>query len=474
MAHRVKWLIVFLVQNVHEVEEDTKFMDKSLEQLLKINTDMGIGIAGCISTTAISPTLERELSTPPQGEGKVHSFVVRLLMGAERRDRRLQVLEELPSGKSLTEADDVVHIFRTIRKHYEYEHVLLTTWDHGSGFAIFAEPDKPAIVAHNPAIAGKAVIVRHPIHNVAVHRLFRLSAMQKGLPVLRKKDTLAKYRRLLEKPGWISVPYGLTMDKLRSAILAGFGKVDVLFMRNCFMQTFDTGFILHDVVDYLVACESIMWFEAYDYSIWLKALEHASAPLTEQGVAATAILGFTQAKVDPFYETDTALFGNDLSFYPALNYTMDLMIRELIFYAKGNKGKLLECRRKITDIVRRDDQRSGFQLVDARYWFEKVGAELLADNAAYQDALKDFLVLHKRTVGGRLFVGRLLRGNCYDESGFSLYFPAYAENVEYSFSFYAMYYALHSPFRSEFTRSSLWDEFIGYLFLNLKPHLLRR
>jgi hypothetical protein len=144
MKHRVKWLFVFLFQNVHEVEEDTTFMDMALRELLELKTDPDIAIAGCISTSALSQTLMVELDKAVGGKGRVFNFVVQIRVGAPAKEKRIHVLDELPSNSGLNEAATVTGIFNTIREQFEYEHVLLTTLDHGAGFSIFDPPDAPA------------------------------------------------------------------------------------------------------------------------------------------------------------------------------------------------------------------------------------------------------------------------------------------------------------------------------------------
>jgi hypothetical protein len=478
MTHRkkVKWLIVFLVQNVHESEEIKQFMDQTLEELLDQEVDPSqIGIAGWISTTTVTPILERELDQKVNGKGPVHNFVVQLMPGPGNK-RRLHVLRQLPSRAGLQQVAPVIRNLTLIRDLYEYEHIILTTWDHGSGFAFFTDPDKlqlrrgPA----SPAIKGKDAVVRHPTHDTPVHRLFKEGSLRQALKKQRKEPSrkLSDFRAFFEHPEFLDIPYGLTMDKLHKVIRTVFKRVDVIFMRNCFMQVFDSGYTLNDVADFLVASESIMWFPAYNYTIWLKAMLCAKG-LTPKEVASDAIMGVTGAKgVEPRFRKDMAVFGNDLSVYPALNDAINRMTTQLIYFVKGNKGKLMAIRASITDVVRADFPNSGFQLIDAKWWFVNAG-KLLYQNDEYQDALKDFLVLHRQTVGDRKVVGSKLRGNGYHESGFSLYFPKYPENIMTSASYYRLYYALHTPFKARFTKFSLWDEFIGYLFLGFKPHLLQ-
>jgi len=422
---------------------------------MELKAHPSIAVAGCISTTALSQTLVVELDKAVLGKGKVFNFVVHVRIGEDKHKKRLHVLEELPSVSGLQDVATVSGIFDTIRGYFDYEHVLLTTLDHGSGFAIFAPPDDP------PRLFSLA------------HR-FVLKKKRIAPPVAKKKEkkrTLAAFRAAVLKSTRDAEPSGITMDKLHQAIRRTFGTVDVIFMRNCFMQMFDTGYTLREVTRYLVAFESLMWFPAFDYVIWFKAMQAEGSLLTPEETVNGAIRGFTRTRMLERMRTDSAVFGNDLGFYPQLNELMNTMIEELIFYVEGNKGKLLACRVGVIDIVHKDYKGADYQLVDARFWFVKAG-RLLRQNKKYQEALANFLVVHDLMIGKRLFVGKLLASGRYHESGFSLYFPDSVENIARDGSFYSLYYARQSPTRSHFSHHSLWPEFIAYLFLDIKPRLL--
>jgi hypothetical protein len=426
----------------------------------------------------LSKTLKGYLDKPVKGKGPLYSLILRLHPGGQ--NPYMELMKELPEDKAdLIHPRNIVEVFRLIREWCPAERVLLATWDHGSGYSIFAVPPPPKKkAAQGVPIPGKQVVTLHPDHSAPMHRMFNRETLLEHAGKLRGVAKLGEFVQMLDDNiRWLSPPRGLTMDCLRSAIEQGFGRggvsgrVDVIFMRNCFMHMFDTGFALQGVTDYLVACESLMYFAAYDYNIFLGELLASSNGITSEAVAAAAIKGFTGRTTSPAIRTDTAMFGNDLSLYPALNDCMNRMTRVLIAYARNPKHKkeLLRLRRKLTDITHVDFPKGGVQLVDARMWFQKAGG-LVAGNCEYWDALQEFLFLHKRTVGDRSYVGKMLGSGGYGESGFSLYFPTYQRNIEKYRSFYELYYALHTPFQSMFTRYSCWDEFIGFLFLGLPPH----
>jgi hypothetical protein len=471
MAHRKKWLIVFLVQNVVDVEEDTEFMESTMAELLELKADDSFAVAGCISTTVVTQSLAVELDAVIQGKGRVFNFVVELRIGASKEDKRLHVLDQLPSGTGLDDPGAVTKIFQTIHNHFEYEHLVITTLDHGAGYSIFEEPGGPQEAVLSAASPGVKLSER-PLHFLS--HLVKSGKLAKAKP--QKKSLTGKginpVVSLMRHSAKHAMPSGITVDQLREAIRATFGKADVIFMRNCFMQMFDTGCTLCDVTSFLVTFESLMWFPAYNYVTWLRAMQASGDSLTSEQVARFAIRGLTKTKMPKVFRDDTALFGNDLSYYPAINDCMNVMIRELIDYVKGHKGKLMECRRKVINIAARRNPHARYQLVDAQLWFEKAG-KLLSTNEEYQKALERFLVLKVKSIDRRRFVGKKDSQPGYRESGFSLYFPTTLADIGMFGSFYSLYYSAESRTLSRFTRFSLWPDFIAFLFLDIKPCLLK-
>jgi len=444
-----------------------------MEELLALKPDNSIAIVGCISTTVLSTPLVVELDSLIQGKGGgVFNFVIQLLIGANKDEKRLHVLEQLPTDKGLDDAATVTGIFRTIQENFEYEYLIITTLDHGTGYSIFEEPDNSP--GNNVPSAAS------PAFRLSKRPLYSLSHQVKsGKPGKAKRKSkhpdgksISAVISRMRYSAKNAMPSGISIDQLRDSIRATFGKADVIFMRNCFMQMFDTGCTLCDVTRFLVTFESLMWFPAYNYVTWLKAMQDSGGGLTPEKVACFAIQGFTKTKMLKLYREDTALFGNDLSYYPQINDCMNQMIRELIFYVKGHKGKLMNCRRKVINIARERNPHAHYQLVDALLWF-KEAAKSLPGNKAYKGALKRFEGLQKKSIGGRRFTGKLVSRPGYRESGFSLYFPTTLADIGMFGSFYSLYYSSESRTQSRVGNFSLWPEFLAYLFLDIRPCLLK-
>jgi len=420
----------------------------------------------CLGTTTLSQTLLDNLDGSLDRTRALHGCIIRLRHRATG-GKRFELLKELPSSRAdFIQPANIAHIFRFIKSRYAYKQVVLSTWDHGTGFAIF-EPSGEQPASPTPAHRRRkrlSVVVSDTDVLRRNHKLFKPNELQKAHARLGARVFLKKFRSRLKDLSWLTPPKGLTMDGLNRAIKHSFGKVDILFMRNCWMQIFDTGYTLHQTVKYLVATEGLMYFRAYDYDIWLNDVAKMKGRVDLAKVAEAAIKGFTGRRTVASITTDTAMFGNDLSYYPRLNSCINALSRMLIKKMDQHKEEILKCRRRIFTLVYRDFHEAKFQLIDAGLWFERVGA-LFQDDHSFQDELRKFRVLYAKTVGGRSFRGKSIGFGNYGASGFSLYFPFSVEQMAEDRSFYELYYALHTRFKSQFTKASQWDEFIAALFL---------
>lgn len=475
--------MVFLVQNVLDTQEDTTFMDETLEELLALKADDSIAIVGCFSTTRLTKDLVVELDAPILGKKDIFNFVFEIRVGAPETEKRLRVLSQLPSDKGLDDWRAVTGVFETIRENFDYKHLLITTLDHGTGYSLFADPERDDdgnILPTGPTAASRSRARPRLRGATSTPRgatsTLRAAVARRTAPRAGSVSP-AEILNFIAENAEFNQPVGITIDQLRRAIRNTFGTADLLFMRNCYMGMLDTGFTLCDTVKYLVTFESLMWFPAYNYSIWLKAMQKAGNKLTPKLAADLAMRGFTRArKIPRKFKEDTAMFGAGLEDYPAINRCVNTMTRILIGYARqGRQKDLMKVRRSIKNIAKRRNPIGNYEYVDARLWFKKAG-QLLKDKPEegvnrkeYQKAFKRFLVLQKRAIGKRKYVGELNSAPGYEESGFSLYFPGKLEDLGEEGCFYSFYYFSQSLDLSRFAQASVWPDFIGLLFLEIEP-----
>ncbi|HTJ12993.1 MAG TPA: clostripain-related cysteine peptidase [Dinghuibacter sp.] len=426
MNSTTPWLSVLVAQQT-EPDQDNHFLKKLLDQLIDYPGNPNVTQLVCVSVYALPPTLEKHLDGQLRIR-RVNGDLVSLIL--ELRDHRFTLVKELPlKAADFCNPKHMLGMFRFIRDNYPYKRLLLSTWDHGSAFGIFNKTDK-----------------RLKVHG-ELHQVFTLQRVLKGL---RNTPHIAK-------------PHCLGMEGLARAIRGSFGKADVLLLRNCFMQLFDTGYTLHDAARYLVAFEGTMYFWTYDTDVLLGALGKGTGPEGVKAICAAAVKSFDVHNPYKNIRAQTGLFANDLSRYPALDVLIEDMTR-ILLTLKNRKKDILACRATCSDLAAATDP-GQFQLVDAHRWFNQAGRMLLPQHREYQRALNSFNKTLRKTVIDS-FVGDQIGEGQFGASGFSLYFPSSLDDLGFNRSFYKLYYDRDSLYRSRFSRKSVWDAFIHFVFLD--------
>ncbi len=168
-------------------------------------------------------------------------------------------------------------------KHASSRHFLLT-WGHGAGFGLFAEGDLPEMISrligheHN---VDKTL--QDKIRNAVLlyNQLYSSGAI--GNP--RFRDRLETFGLFLESSGLLyfvdkirleelmkgiqQVFRVMTIEDFAGALAESFGKagktIDFMYAMNCYMQMFETGYLLKDVVRYFGTAENFQLFPGPDY-----------------------------------------------------------------------------------------------------------------------------------------------------------------------------------------------------------------
>lgn len=420
------WLSVLVAQQT-EPDQDSNFLKKLLDQLIEYPGNPNVVQLVCLSVYTLPPTLLKHLDGRLRArrvDGDLVSLVLRL------ENHRFTLVRELPLKSSdFCKPRNMQSMFRWIRDRYPYRRLLLSTWDHGSAFGIFNKTDKRLKVCGE------------------LHQAFTLQRVLKGL---RNAPHIAQ-------------PHCLGMEGLAKAIRGSFGVADVLLLRNCFMQLFDTGYTLHDVARYLVAFEGTMYFWTFDTDVLLGALGKGTGPEGVKAICAAAVESFDVHNPYKHIRAQTGLFANDLSRYPALDALISQMTR-ILLTLKGRREDILGCRATCSDLAAATDP-GQFQLVDAHRWFNQAGRLLVPRHREYQRLLKAFNRLHEKTVIDS-FIGDQIGKGQFGASGFSLYFPSNLDDLGFNRSFYKLYYDRDSLYRSRFSKKSAWDAFIHFVYLD--------
>ncbi|MBT1696685.1 hypothetical protein KK083_07360 [Fulvivirgaceae bacterium PWU4] len=209
-----EWTVFYLIKAV-----DTDTMRPLVQMLRKLTTVVlpdNIAIVFCINF--FKGNLEAILQTNPDlviPDRDMKNFTTYFFELVNiGRTSAIKIIEERP-GLLVTEPDDLQNflVLKTLSK-YQANRYLLFTWDHGNGFGIFS------------GATGPTEIIKSNVN----------------VPVL-------------------------TMEELSQALSRTMGerKIDLMIMMNCLMQVFNTGYTLRHNVEYLIAPQTLLGFEDYDY-----------------------------------------------------------------------------------------------------------------------------------------------------------------------------------------------------------------
>lgn len=222
MATKKEWTVFFLAKSIGSA--DTKSLIRLLRKIEGITFEPYVGIVMCInfSRLYLDALINLDESMVCQNiETNFTTMFFRFDQDPKIKKNRLCCIGE-KEDFDITHPDDVSEFFKKhILEKNEAEKYLLFTWDHGNGFDIFY-----------------------------------------GIGQGGQSNDSEKSVAILE------------MSELAQAIKMAFDnkKIDLLIMMNCYMQMFDTGFTLCEQVDYIVAPQSFMVFEDYDYEYIFKEL----------------------------------------------------------------------------------------------------------------------------------------------------------------------------------------------------------
>lgn len=339
----------------------------------------------------------------------------------------------------ITNPADLLAFFKDcILKDHVSERYMLFTWGHGSCYGIF----KDLTITDNEVeqhflpqrLAGNTLknMTGSPIKGVRPSAARAVTSVD----VLPMQGVNSKY---------------LAMETLRDAIAATFGeqKIDIVAMMNCYMQFFDAGYALANVAKYLVAPETYMYFEGYNYSAIFSAL--AKDPAIEARTLCEIMVRSFEKKIltdrerEKEVKDNTALFANDLSCYPAMSDSIYNFHSCLDMSAPKTKQAIFEARSKCAPL------NSGTQVIDFGDLVFHLKSKLTMEKAR----LDDMSAIMKKIVIAE-YVGDLFKRNrMLTPSGFSVFFPFEEEGMVTNFE------GLESYEKTDFF-SNGWGKFISH------------
>jgi hypothetical protein len=217
-----KWTVFFLIKAVSTDTAEELIDTLRMLMTAELSTKNAVILAINVNSANLC-AIERHnkalvVKPPPTQERTTVFYLLRPVSGGYGNE--LKLIDEKPDFDITAEADIGGYLRNTILLHYTAKRYMLFTWDHGNGVTIFSGKSDSDVE--------------------------ELNFINK-----RSKDVTT-----------------LTMDELGGAILQALNgkKVDVMIMMNCLMMTMDTLYSLKDQTKYLVAPQSWLAFDAYDYA----------------------------------------------------------------------------------------------------------------------------------------------------------------------------------------------------------------
>ena len=179
-------------------------------------------------------------------------------------------------------------------------------------------------------------------------------------------------------------------------------RIDIMLMCNCYMQSFETGYILRNNVHYLIAPETAMPVSGYKF---LKLLDHLAKPeLTTERLAATIVDDYT-SKYPPVSKDNycVVLSANRLAVYEEALDVFERLLRLInskwAYYSK-QLVKIREDQVLYVSIAQGSSSYNRLMMIDMCLW-GRLALEMVAAEPDAPQLANDF-----RTVLDKLIVAR--------------------------------------------------------------------
>ena len=409
----------------------------------------------------------------------------------EGREERFEVLHTAPEAKALDSLGLTFLLKRALRD-ITYDSNMVVAWDHGNSFSIFKMPP-PAppsgIMSESPFLQIEAAL-NNPINNswqLFVPKTSPVSPLPPlgvahTIPVLNEADVpMASTSE--EGPIFFDLapqkPLALTMDELGDALRDLEKKVDILVLANCFMCSADTLYGLRDAAKILVAAETAIPFNLFDFAQVVKA--GGSAQVTAREVS-KRLIAQVKTSNERWYVDGVdrglireriAIFALDMAqctpqFWAALEQFCQVFTQHM--ESEGTAAEALVKRLTSLNPVTELIGSAGIKLYlcDASELFERA-VYLFTDNLLLKAAYTDFVQACKWFIRNQsqYFIGAKAGESSYGCSGITVFLPRSRQTFDCPYIRHYYNGAQQNPYRSGFAKQHGWDEFLHAFFLNL-------
>jgi len=228
----------------------------------------------------------------------------------EVRKARPEIARKPKTKKNFYMSPSIItEFFRAFRDGRSASNLFLLTHGHGAGFGLFADGSILSIIrmlfGNGNKLEERTTDTDKKIHaSILVHnKLFSFGVLptipakkqaEFFLDYLSANNFVTRESKAAILPGLIEHFRVVPLTTIASAIKSGFPgrKIDFMYTMNCFMQMFDSGYLLKDLVDCYMSSENFQFFTGPDYDSLFASLPAAdSVSVTDLAGLAKSVIG---------------------------------------------------------------------------------------------------------------------------------------------------------------------------------------
>jgi hypothetical protein len=283
----------------------------------------------------------------------------------------------------------------------------------------------------------------------------------------------------------------LWISELVDALNAGFGerRIDILMMSNCFMQTFETGWMLRKNVKYFIAPETLI--QAYGYS-YKGLLENINSNI---GIKASEIVKTVRGDfvkkwlLDPGVEmlNYVSVMVSNLKYYNILKLLFEIIAFRLNKSNKPAKDIVRVRQEKFMNVTRNLKEDGGdsgkVDLIDLNYFYEEMVKAFPKDiilriSVKLFSALTAYLIRKELCHVGQAFTSfDEINSKKFRLQGFSIFIPGNLWSTENATISNCAYFGRSIIKHAEdgdnpmhnFLKDSQWNAFIEKVLSQYQP-----
>lgn len=355
-------------------------------------------------------------------------------------------------------------IFAKIREDFPSERFLLFTWDHGFGFGIFkSNPLERRFPGANPFGGGFlgnngnqfAPATQNANEFFVVNNNYSIET-----PISVTRD-FSQARGIIKKNIKTSM---LTNDELRNTIKyhSAAPKVDLLVMMNCGMQMIETGYALHDAVNYLVAPETCIFWAGYDYEKIINTL------CTNPDIETEDLGVFVLDTIQPYYEKKgSGKYFKDLVvslITPPGSLKVKSEIDEIAKRLENSLDEsfqqIKELRKRCEDLTQKYVAGDPYHYVDFLNCIATISSQVKGLNIIrLEKAMKQYVI---HMISGENHSKPSIHDGIGKVNGFTIYFPTSAYEADSDF-YYEWFYKAGNQ-ETLFASDCYWKNFLQAYF----------